>query len=148
MAVKVVPCPGPRLVTLTWPPWASVQGFHDGQSNARTAAATISCIVGAIEPLEQVRQVLRRDSLAVVGHGEHDIGTGAGGRQSDVTAGRGVAQRVVEQVAQDLHQPLPVCPQAAAGSPGRQSDVLDGVAVGDHGLDRADELSSVRPTVG
>ena len=58
--------------------------------------------------------MLSGDPCAVVVDGEDDLAADPGGGDGDVSAGGGVTQCVVEQVAQDLRQPLPVCPQRAA----------------------------------
>lgn len=50
------------------------QCLGDGQSDARASAASVAGGIGAVEPLEDVRQVFGGDALAVVGDGEDHIG--------------------------------------------------------------------------
>lgn len=48
---------GPRLVTVTWPPWASVRALTIASPDPDSTAPAVAGVVGAVEPLEEVRQV-------------------------------------------------------------------------------------------
>ena len=62
----------------------------------------------AVELLEEVRQVLRRDALAGVGDGESDgVARGLGG-QPYRAAARGVGQGVADEVVEDVGDPVGV----------------------------------------
>jgi hypothetical protein len=49
------------------PPCAFAECLRDGEPDARTALAPVPAGVGAVEPVELVRQVVLRDALAGVG---------------------------------------------------------------------------------
>lgn len=69
---------------------------------------TVAGGVPAVEAFEDVRQVLGRDPLPGVGDAERDPGRALSGLEGDPAPGRGVAQGVGEQVAQDLAHALAV----------------------------------------
>lgn len=72
-----------------------------GEREAETGTAR-RMIGTLVEPVEEVRQVFRRDAWPVIGDAELDaVGLLADG-QSDVTAASGVAAGIDEQVADDL----------------------------------------------
>src|SRR5690606_1197259 len=90
---------------------AAVVGFDQcaGDGQADTAAAGVAGAggVGAVEPVEEVVEMFGGD--AVSGVGDREFGAVAAGQPAadgDLAAGRGVAQRVVEQVGQDLGEPV------------------------------------------
>ena len=118
----------------------------DGQSDPRAPAPTVTGGIGAVEALEDVRQMLSGNPLAVVDNGEHHLGADAGGGEPDVTPGGRMPQRVVEQVAQHLVQPLPVRPQPAGVTFGVELDALGGIEVRDRGAHRFHEITRVHPS--
>src|SRR5207237_6764344 len=80
--------------------------FGDGQADAGAAGGTAAGGVGAVEALEEVVGVARVEAVAGVGDcqagqplAEPD---GVVGGEDDTAAGRGVAQRIVHQIAQGL----------------------------------------------
>jgi hypothetical protein len=58
------------------------------------------------EQVEDVRQQLRGDSLAGISHPQDRLMALAGNRQGDPTTGWGILRRIVQQVCQDLLQPV------------------------------------------
>ena len=105
--------------------------------------------VGAIEPFEQVRQVFGADALSVVFDAEDHVGAALCGGEGDPSAGGGVSQGVVEQIAQYLGEPLPVGPhRSGVTAGGVQGDVLGGVAVGERHVHGTDEICGVHPVRG
>lgn len=82
-------------------------GTADREADAAAAAASAGGI-GTVEALEDVRQVLRADACAGVGDLDHSAAVVAGDRHGDGAVGRGVLERVGEQVGQHLAQPVGV----------------------------------------
>lgn len=75
------------------------QVFHDGQSEPGTGAGSI---LPAVKPLEHVRQVFGRDAGAGVPDRQQRALLMGPQFQAHGAAGRGVPERVVDEVAKDL----------------------------------------------
>lgn len=75
----------------------------DGQADAAAAALAASGGVGAVEPLEDVDQMVGVDAFAVVAHSDLDpVRVRVALGDPNPSAGRGVLERVVEQVGEHL----------------------------------------------
>src|ERR1041384_2328698 len=66
--------------------------FHDRQTQARAALLARAAGIGAVEPLENARQVLGADPGAGVGHRNDHAAGGVLHRDGDATAGWCVAE--------------------------------------------------------
>ena len=64
--------------------------FGDGQAQARAAGGAAARLLAAVEALEDVREVGRRDSLARVAHLNPDLGSGRPRLDRHTAAGRRV----------------------------------------------------------
>ena len=92
----------PRFSSLTTSTVAAVvlgDVLHDRQPEPRAAGLARTSPIDAIEPLEHPRQVPRRDAHAVVGDDQLHPAVAALQRHRDRPAGARVADRVVDQVA-------------------------------------------------
>ena len=83
------------------------QRAGDGQPQPRRAVVDAR-LVAAIEALEDVGQIGRRDAGAVIGYRQDDARPGHGRGQLNVTAVGRVAQRIADQVADHLTEPVGV----------------------------------------
>ena len=81
------------------------EGASDGEAEATAAATRSAGGVGAVEAVEDQRQVLGADAGSVVGHLDDDVGARSADGDHHLAALRGVVQRVVQQVPQDLREP-------------------------------------------
>ena len=104
---------GPRAATARGdvPVVCLDEGFGDCQADTGPTVFAVARRVRPVEALEYVWQVLGGDSVAVVGHRDRDIAVVGTGGDIDPPAGGSVAQRIVEQVAQDLPEPVRIRPQ-------------------------------------
>src|SRR5688500_8694494 len=70
--------PGPRVTVahLDGPAVRRHNGGGDGEPQARAAGVPVPDPIGAVEPVEDPRAVLRRDAGAVVGDGQLDAAVG------------------------------------------------------------------------
>jgi len=66
--------------------------------------------IGPIEPLEQVRQRIRRDADAGIGHGHTHQSPSTRGHDRDAATVSGELDRVVEQDQQQPLQPSRITP--------------------------------------
>ncbi len=108
--MKVVPAP--ELLTVMRPRCASTRAFTIAESDPGAAVVAVARGVGPVEPFEDMGQVLGEDALAGIGHRQRDAPVGShAGLDRHPATGRSMSQRVVEQVAQDLGQPVRVRPQ-------------------------------------
>lgn len=64
--------------------------------------------VGAVEPFEDMRQMLCGDAFPGVGDGDLHCRPGWLGGHGDAPTGWGVPQRVGQQARQDLYEPVGV----------------------------------------
>ena len=80
------------------------QGLGDGQPDARPTVSPVTSGVNPVEAVEHAGQVLRGDAVAGVLDAQFRKARsgGAGDRDGDGSAGGGVPQGIVEQVAQYL----------------------------------------------
>ena len=117
----VVPSPA-LLVTAIWPPcaWTSDCAIA---SPSPVPPRPGSRVVGAVEAVEEARQVLGRDSFPGVADRRHRLAAPAARRDGDPPARRRVFDGVVEQDQQHLmqsvrirldHERLVVCPRTPA----------------------------------
>jgi hypothetical protein len=84
-------------------------GTGNGQTETRSSRRAASRPIGAIEPFEDVRDMLRGDTLAFVAHGESRRSIRRGGdRYPDAAPGRSVPDRVVEQNHHELVQTVAI----------------------------------------
>src|SRR4051794_25066374 len=76
----------------------------DRQTEPQAASSARPSAVNAVEPIEQIRQVLPCDALTSIRHGEDHMCSVdmTGGRDSP--AGAGVPQGILKQVDQELSQ--------------------------------------------
>ena len=97
------------------------QMADDGQTEPGASGTAAAGLLRAPEPVEHVRQVLGRDARACVGDRQDDLVAVPVRGQRDRAAGRGVPQRVGDQVAERLPHPdgVGVQPQRVLG-PGAQ----------------------------
>ena len=135
--VKVAPCPGPALSALTRSAVQLDEVTHDRQSEPEPAVLPADRAVGLAEPLEDERQKVGGDARAVVG--DRQAQAVAGLRQHDVdpAAIRRELDRIDDEIADDLLQPLRVAAHEVAGRidarvqrdgprAGRRAERLDG----------------------
>jgi hypothetical protein len=121
--VNVAPVPGPPPLPPPPPPPPPPtaaggdvpvvrvdESFRNCQADAGTTVFAVACRVGPIEAFEYVGEVLGGYSVAVVGHRDDDFIAFGGCGDIHPAATRGVAQRVVEQVRQDLSEPMLIRP--------------------------------------
>ena len=71
---------------------------------------TIARSIGSVESVEEVRQMLGRDTFAGVGDGGLNPAVDAPTTQSHVAALWGMTQRIVKEVAEHLPDPVGVDP--------------------------------------
>jgi hypothetical protein len=84
-------------------------GTGNGQTEPRSSGRPATRSVGTIEPLEDVGDMLRSDTLAFVSHGESRRSFRRGGdRYPDAAPGRSVPDRVVEQNHHELVQTVAI----------------------------------------
>lgn len=72
--------------------------------------ATIAGSIGSVEPVFKVRQMLGRDTFPGVGDGELNPAVDAPTAQSHGAAFWSMTQRIVEEVAEHLSDPVGVDP--------------------------------------
>ena len=106
-----LPRPRPALDAATVPPCSSVSCLTSGEPETEAAAGTVEPALALREGLEQERQVLLVDAVAVVAHRDGGEPGPRADRELDVSARRRVARRVGEQVGDHLHQPVDVAEQ-------------------------------------
>ena len=83
------------------------EGAADGEADAAAARRPAASGVGAVEALEDVAEVLRRDALARVPHLDLDPSAARGSDgEPDVPSGRSVPQRILKEVSEHLRHPL------------------------------------------
>ena len=83
----------------------------DRESQAGAAGLACSRRIGAVEALEDVREVLGRNAGAGVAHLDGDVGFRGPRPNADLAAGGSMGDRVVEKDAQDLRDPFRVRPR-------------------------------------
>src|SRR5439155_23903469 len=76
--------------------------FHDRETDARAATRSVARLLDTVEALEHVGQVGRRDALTGVAHPDDDIAAVARRCEGYEAAVRCVADRVLQQVREDL----------------------------------------------
>lgn len=108
--------------------------FDDGQAQARTTGGAGAGRVHAVEALEDALPVLLRDADALVGHGYLDevpAGRGdAAARDADPGPGRGVVDRVLDEVAEGGGELAAVSPHVQVRRAARgHRDLLGGRGV-------------------
>ncbi len=54
------------LVAHTFPPWSSRIFLHNRKANSAAAPRAVAGRIGAIKAIENLRQILRRNSLSVI----------------------------------------------------------------------------------
>src|SRR5437588_12182719 len=92
----------------------------DREAQPRSAVGPAARSVGAVKPFEQMRHRLRRDPrIRILDHNAYLPGVAARD-DPHATPGIGIAQRVLEQVAERLGQPV-----AVGEYPGRRKIRLD-----------------------
>lgn len=90
-----------------------------------------------------------RDALAIVSDTEDHVSSAPGGADGHMPPGGGMPQGVVGQIAQHLHESLPVGPNPTRVSgAGFQHDALSCVAVGERSTHRTDDFGGVDPSPG
>ncbi len=120
--MKVVPFPGPALATAIVPPIASTSDFVIVRPRPLPPASARARRVGAVETLEDAAGLLGRQPGPVVAdRDDRRYGPSRGEAQLDLAAGGCVADRVADQVVEDLPEPRPVgaARRLGATAPGR-----------------------------
>src|SRR5690606_22831455 len=105
---------------LAFCPYPPAVGFYDvlddGQAEAGAAGGAAAAGLDPVEALKDAGQVARRNARAGVGYGEPGAAPAAGfHRDGDGAAPGGILEAVVQQVGEDLVQPLPVEPSRHMG---------------------------------
>lgn len=102
----------------------------DAQPDTGATSVAVPSRVDAVEPVEDMGQVLGCDAFARVGDRELDPTTLPAAAQCDAGAGWCVSQGVVEQVTQDLADPIEVSQHRVVSvQVGVEADTLRGKAV-------------------
>src|SRR6185437_15922343 len=86
------------------PPVPFDQVPHDGEPDAEPPVRAVECALALYEQVENVWQQLGRDSAAVVAHIDRDLFAFQLYAHLDLAAGIGVLHRVVQNVADALHE--------------------------------------------
>ena len=89
-------------------------GFADREPDPGSGTLPATRRVAAVEAFENMGQLIGRNAVAIIGHGDHGPLRLRAPRDGDVSAGGRVAKRVGQKVAQHLSDPVGVDVDAQA----------------------------------
>ena len=83
--------------------------FDDGQTKAGTASCACARGIGAIETLEDIGQMLRRDATTGITHAHSNFILIPNSTNSNIASCWCMGDRIADQIAQDLAHALGIC---------------------------------------